>query len=98
MENGIHVPLKDSSADLYANRVIAKKAGFGALLKKAQLEYVFYTYLLCKLKFKERCDGRMNFKADFAMSGPYNTCVLLDRQSLNCQDEKSSGYLLSYIT
>lgn len=89
MENGIQIPLKNSSSHLHANGVIARRDGFDVLLKNAQLEYAFYTYLLCKLKFKEGCDGRMNFKADFAMSKSHNMYVLFDRQSLNWQDEKS---------
>lgn len=59
-----------------------------------ELEYAFYTYLHCKLKFKEACDGKMNFLADSAMSESHNMCVLLDRQSLNWQDEQSSVCLL----
>lgn len=95
MGNGLQIPLKNSSAHLYANGVIATGTGVDALLKKASAEpeYAFYTYLHCKLKFKEGYDGKMNFLADSAMSESHNMCVLLDRQSLNWQDEQSSACL-----
>lgn len=86
---GFQIPLKDSSAHWFANGLLDTGVGFGTFKNwvSSELEYVLSIYLHCKLKFKERCDGRINFLADSAMSESHDKCVLLDRQSLNCQDE-----------
>lgn len=99
LENGLQTPLKDSSAHLYANGLLATGIGFDNFKNgvSAELEYVLPTYLHCKLKFKEGCDGRMNFLADSAISESHNKCVLLDGQSLNWQDEQSYVYFTCAI-
>lgn len=65
LENSLQTPLKDSSAHLHANGLLATGIGFDTFKNgvSTDLECMLSTYLHFKLKFKEGCDGRMYFLA-----------------------------------